>query len=197
MWRSLLAALAVTLAAAGAFASATDGFRVVTTEGARRLAVEQAPRPFPRVPLEDQDGRPVLAESLRGRVVLVEFIYTRCPTVCSTLGEAFARVARALPGTTLLSISFDIDHDGPEELRHYAARHGADGRHWRVVRPTSRHDLDRLLDAAGVVVIPDGWGGYQHNAAVHLLDHDGRLVRILDFEPVAALIDEVRPWLRS
>jgi len=98
---------------------------------------------------------------------------------------------------TLLSISFDIEHDGRAELKDYAIRHGADGDRWRVVRPTGGGDLRDLLDTAGVVVIPDPWGGYQHNAAIHLVDGRGRLVRVLDFEPLSALIDEVTPWLAS
>lgn len=197
MVRALTAAMAVIIIAVAAFWSATEGFRVFTTEGARRLEVARSPRPLPAVVLEDQDGRRVGPEWLRGRLVLVEFVYTRCPTICSTLGEAFGRLAHALPGVALLSISFDLEHDGRAELKDYAIRHGADGDRWRVVRPTAPGDLRELLDTAGVVVIPDPWGGYQHNAAVHLLDHRGRLVRILDFEPLSALIDEVTPWLAS
>lgn len=197
MMRSLFLALTVTVIAMAAFWSATEGFRVFTTEGARRHAVEQAPRQLPAVILEDQDGRAFGLDSLQGRIVLVEFIYTRCPTVCSALGDVFARLARVLPGTALLSISFDIEHDGRDQLRQYADSHGADGDEWRVVRPLNRQDLQQLLDEAGVVVIADGWGGYQHNAAVHLLDHRGRLARILDFDPLSVLIDEVTPWLKS
>lgn len=197
MMRSLLSALVVVSVAMTMFWSATEGFRVFTTEGARRLAVEQAPHQLPATTLEDQDGRLFRLDSLRGRVVLVEFIYTRCPTVCSTLGDVFSRLARALPRTALLSISFDIEHDGRDDLKQYATRHGADGDTWRVVRPTSRQDLKRLLESAGVVVIADGWGGYQHNAAIHLLDGQGRLARILDFAPLSTLIDEVTPWLNS
>lgn len=195
--RSLLSVLAVVVVAVATFWSATEGFRVFTTEGARRLAVEQAPHQLPAVTLEDQDGRLFRLDSLRGRLVLVEFIYTRCPTVCSRLGEVFNQLAHALPGITLLSISFDIEHDGRDQLKQYAAGHGADGDGWRVVRPTSRQDLKELLVSAGVVVIADGWGGYQHNAAVHLLDRQGRLAGILDFEPLSVLIDEVTPWLNS
>ncbi|CAA7620913.1 Electron transport protein SCO1/SenC [Candidatus Terasakiella magnetica] len=197
MMRSLFLALTVAVIAMAVFGSATEGFRVFTTEGARRYAVEQAPHQLPAVTLEDQDGRSFSLDSLQGRVVLIEFIYTRCPTVCSALGDVFARLARALPGTVLLSISFDIEHDGRAELRRYADSHGADGDEWRVARPVHGQDLGPLLDGAGVVVIADGWGGYQHNAAVHLLDRHGRLVRILDFDPLSVLIDEVTPWLKS
>lgn len=197
MVRGFVAAVAVIVAATAAFWPATEGFRVFTTEGARRLEVARSPRSLPAVVLEDQDGRRVGPEWLRGRVVLVEFVYTRCPTVCSTLGETFGRLSRALPGVALLSVTFDIEHDGRAELKDYAIRHGADGDRWRVVRPTGGGDLRELLDTAGVVVIPDPWGGYQHNAAIHLVDGRGRLVRILDFEPLSALIDEVTPWLAS
>ena len=41
-------------------------------------------------------------------------------------------------------------------------------------------DLAAWLRTFGIVVIPDGYGGYEHNAALHLVDERGRLVRILD-----------------
>ena len=48
--------------------------------------------------------------------------------------------------------------------------------------------LQRLLAAWQVVVIADGVGGYEHNAALLVVDDQGRLVRIFDHsESVAAL----------
>ena len=41
-------------------------------------------------------------------------------------------------------------------------------------------DLGTLLETFGIVVIPDGAGDFQHNAAIHLLRTDGRLARVLD-----------------
>lgn len=54
--------------------------------------------------------------------------------------------------------------------------------------------LKRLLDAFGIVVIPDGLGGFEHNAALHLLGRDGRLVLIGDIDQHLAFADQAARW---
>jgi protein SCO1/2 len=168
----------------GALAWGTDGFRVVTTEGARRLAVLGDPQPVPAVPLIDQDGRRFSLGDYRGGPVLVEFIYTNCPTLCGVLGDTFARLAAA-PGPRLLSISFDPERDDPHALQLYGERYGAAPPRWRIAAPADRTGLHTLLKRFGIVVIPDGQGGYVHNGALYLLDLSGRVSRILDPEAPA------------
>lgn len=173
----------------GILHGATDGFRALTSETARRLAVVAEARPVPDVPLEDQSGRVFSLAALAGRTVVVNFIYTHCPDVCLALGSAMQQLQRSLPeagrdgAVTLLSISFDPEHDDVQRLAAYARWFGA-GPAWRMARPRSRADLDALLQAFGVVVIPDGRGGFVHNAALHLVDRRGHLVHITDLTDV-------------
>ena len=87
----------------------------------------------------------------------------------------------------LVSITFD-SLDTPARLRQYASHYEADGRSWRFARVPARDDLDSLLQAFGIVVISDGRGGFQHNAAIHVLDEHSRLARVLD---VSASPDDV------
>ncbi|MCC7082402.1 MAG: SCO family protein [Burkholderiales bacterium] len=188
MTRALGASLVVILAALVVFTWGTDGWRAFTSETARREQVLRNPRPLPAVVLEDQDGRTFELSDYRGRSVAVEFIYTRCQSICRSLGMAFRQIRDAIAPQrlehelALLSISFDSVHDDVPALAAWASAHGADGRHWRVARVRDPAQLGPLLEAFGVVVIADGLGGYEHNAAIHLLDRDGRLVRIDDID---------------
>ncbi|MGH7679526.1 MAG: SCO family protein [Gemmatimonadaceae bacterium] len=161
----------------------TDGFRALTTEQARRLAIAREPRPVPEIALEDQDGRVFTLAEYRGRPVVLDFVYTQCASVCPLLSVGFQRLemegrGRA-PRLELLSISFD-PRDTPGHLRAYAARYGADGERWRFARVRKSGDLAALLRAFDVVVIPDGRGDFQHNAAVLVVDAQGRFNRVLD-----------------
>jgi len=183
-------ACAVVCATGGAlFWRGTDGFRAFTTEQARRLAVATHPRPLPPVALDDQDGRPFTLASYRGEPVAVDFVYTQCVTLCTKLSAAFQRLdraerARAIGGSArlrLVTISFD-PRDTPEQLRLYASRYQADGNDWRFARAHDARDLPALLSAFGITVIRDARGDFQHNAALHLLNADGRLSRVLDID---------------
>ena len=188
-----LAAMVV-LTGIGALAWGTEGFRVVTSEGARQLAVEETRPPVPDVRLVDQEGKPFSLRDYRGRAVLIEFIYTRCPALCGVLGDDFRRLLaptrRAASGSDvdLLSISFDRQNDDPEALKLYGDRYGATPPHWRVAVPADDRALATLLRVFGLVVIPDGMGGFLHNGGIYLVDAQGRLARVLDPESPPRLI---------
>jgi protein SCO1 len=164
----------------------TDGFRVLTTDGAQRLAVERAPLPVPDARLVDQNGDAFSLGYYRGKTLMVEFIYTRCPTICGLLGDDVRRVLALTPHSAagravdFLSISFDPQHDDRRALALYAETYGASAPRWRVAVPANGRDLAALLRTFGVVVIPDGMGGFVHNGAFYLVDARGRLRRILD-----------------
>jgi protein SCO1/2 len=187
MTRGFLPLLAI-VAATGiaALAWETDGFRVVTSAGARQLSIERAPHLLPEVRLVDQDGHAFSLSSYEGRPVLVDFIYTRCPTLCGVLGDDFRGVLQLMGGAgagariDLLSISFDPQNDDREALRLYGDRYGAKAPRWRIAALADARGLAALMQSFGVVVIPDGMGGFIHNSAVYLVDARGRLARILD-----------------
>ena len=201
MTRGFLPLLGLVLAAGVAgLGWGTDGFRVVTSEGARRLAVEQHQPTIPDVALIDQDGARFSPDAYRGHVLLVEFIYTDCPRICGRLGDDFRQVLDLLGHGTgdagrveLLSISFDPAHDDPPALRAYGERFGAAAPRWRIAVPADPAGLRALLRTFGVVVIADPFGGFIHDGAVFLVDRTGRLVRILDPDaPAGVLAQAVR-----
>jgi len=191
----LRTALASVLLLLGGWAAAswlTYGFQAWTDEGARRLEVALQPVDAPRVTV---DGPGVAAPPLPallaqgGGVTLVDFIYTRCQTVCLSLGSSFQQLQAALladraagahAGVRLLSISFDGAHDTPAVLQAYARTLQADPLVWNWVRVPDAAQQQALLRRLGVVVVPDGRGDYEHNAALLVFDSRGRMVRIFD-----------------
>jgi len=120
----------------------------------------------------------------------VDFVYTRCQTVCLALGTVFQQLqqqiqARGLTGRVgLLSISFDPAHDTADSLSAYRDRMRMDPRVWRLVTLSSAPDRRELLDAFGIMVIPAPLGEFEHNAALHLVTNAGLLFRILDYDDV-------------
>lgn len=164
----------------------TGGLTAFTAEAARRQEIAYHPRPLPPVTLEDQRGAVTGFDRFAGKVVLLDFVYTRCPTICVALGSDFeqarAEIIRAGLGDSiaLLTLSFDPEHDGPEQLADYADRFGGADGIWTFARAGSRDETVSLLRTAEVIVVPDGYGGFVHNAAIYVVDRRGRLVRILD-----------------
>ncbi len=182
--RTWLAAIGTAALGTAVLAWATHGGRAFTAGTARRLAVSEHPVTVPGLRLQLQTGTEARLRELEGKLVVATFIYTRCRTMCPLLGVRMATIRDELPDTAmaadvhLLSLSFNPARDGPERLSAYGGRYGADPAHWWVARP--RGGLDRVLDELGVVVLPDGNGGFRHNAAFYVIDRQGRLVAIID-----------------
>lgn len=130
--------------------------------------------------LLDQDGRPFDAARLEGRIVLVNFIFTGCSTVCPlqtrALGEVQRQLSPALRSRVrLLSVSLDPLGDTPQALKRFAQRMEVDLSGWAFVtgRP---QDIERISDALRLyrpekdVRKPD-----DHSTALWLVDPKGSL----------------------
>ncbi|NYT78847.1 SCO family protein [Alcaligenaceae bacterium] len=195
--RTLLASLVLLGAGGAIIAGLTDGFQAFTTETARRVKVRAAPQLMPAVALETDSGKRINLADLRGKWLVVDFIYTRCVSYCLALGSEFAQLQDSLAGALasgtlqLLSISFDPQHDTPSQLAGYLQRSGSRGSGWLAARPLNNNDLNRLKQAFGIVVIADEFGGYEHNAAIQLVDPQGRLVEIVDPDDQARVVQVI------
>ncbi len=177
---------------------ATDGGHAFTTEALRRGQVARTPQQLPDFSLRDRADQPAMLRQLLasdGRVQIVDFVYTRCQTVCSVLGSVYQRLQQQVlerglqDKIGLLTISFDPVNDDAAALRDYAARLRMDPAAWQIVTLASVGDRRRLLDAFGIMVVPAPLGEFEHNAALHIIDPAGRLVRIVDYEAINQVID--------
>jgi protein SCO1/2 len=109
---------------------------------------------IPDVELLDQDGRKIhfYSDLVRGRVVVINFIFTTCTTICPPLGATFARVQtelgeRAGREVRFISISVDPVTDTPERLKAWGAKFHA-GPAWTFVTG-QRPLINELLRALG------------------------------------------------
>lgn len=185
--RAALATLAVACCGAAVLWWGTDGGNALTSEAARRLDIARAPRVLPDVTLHDQNGARLRLSDFRAAPLVLEFVYTNCPSVCLALGTAFEQLDGVLPeGARLVSISFDRNDD-TSRLENFADRYGATAPRWRVAGVEGDAARTALLERAGVVVIPDGFGGFIHNAGLYLVDAEGRLTAVFDPEDTNGL----------
>lgn len=230
MLRTALLSSVLALAAYASSAWLTHGFQVWTAEGARRLEVALQPVAPPPVQV---DGPGIALQPLPQwlaaprTVTVVDFIYTRCQTVCLSLGSIFqqmqadllqeraaATAAAVPPGTPdlsapsssaapdpatvrLLSISFDSAHDTPAALQAYARQLQADPSVWQFLRVPDPEELAQLLRRFEVVVVPDGRGDFEHNAALLVVGPEGRLVRVFDTTERELALNYARHLARS
>lgn len=82
----------------------------------------------------DQDSASFSAQSMRGKVWLASFFFTRCGTVCPALNNVLAGLQREV-GTkvSFVSLTSDPEYDTPMVMKRYAQEYGANESTWRFV----------------------------------------------------------------
>jgi protein SCO1 len=84
--------------------------------------------------LMDEQARAVSAETLRGKVWVAAFFFTRCPTICPRITRRMRALQLATSGSqpalSLVSFSVDPENDTPPVLLAYAKNYGADLQTW-------------------------------------------------------------------
>jgi protein SCO1 len=146
--------------------------------------------------LRDQHGARLRfgADVVAGEVVVMDFVFTTCTTICPLLTAKFARVQAELgdrlgKGVKLVSVSLDPVRDTPDRLEAYAARHKA-GPHWTFLTGP-KDDVDEVLKGLGAYVADFA----AHPPMVLVGDgRSGRWVRVNGFpdpKKIVELVDEL------
>jgi protein SCO1/2 len=105
------------------------GIAVAQPRAAETEAATASAKYFPNLVLRTQDNASVhfYEDLLKGKVVLINFIFTTCPGVCAPMTANLARVQGYLAEhmekeVVMISISVDPDTDTPDVLKKYAAK---------------------------------------------------------------------------
>lgn len=140
--------------------------------------------PVPDMTLTLQDGKKAKISDYRGKILVLTFVYTRCPvpTFCPLMDRKFGELSARLRNTPredkarLLSISFDPEHDTPEVLASHAKSRGARPPLWSYAVAT--HDeLAKFGPQLGLMYGP-GEKEIMHNLSTAVIAPDGTLARL-------------------
>jgi protein SCO1 len=128
--------------------------------------------------LISSSGDQVALQDMRGKVVVVAFIYTSCTDVCPLLTEKMAQVRDELgpdfgASITFVSITVDPERDTPGVLKGYAEAFGADqgGWHFLTGEPANIREVARRYGVAASARD----GNVDHTLLTSLVDRRGRL----------------------
>jgi protein SCO1/2 len=137
-------------------------------------------QPVPDFELVDHKNAPFRFSETRRSVVVVTFIYTRCPLpefcphAVANLSALRSRYRGRLgKDLTLLTITLDPIYDTPGRLGEYATRTGTGGVGWRYLTGT-RKSVERVLRMFGMEAWPEE-GAITHELVTLLIDRRGRL----------------------
>lgn len=152
------------------------------------LSAQAAPPKIPDVMVTDQDGKRshMYSDMVRGHVVVVNFVFTSCTTICGTMGANFGRLQQ-LVGSDVKLISISIDPlDNPARLKAWSQRWGRGPRWTLVTGPQG--DIDAIRKAFGVYS-----ADFVNHSAITFVGNDrtGEWTRVDGLAPAAKIAQRV------
>jgi protein SCO1/2 len=132
--------------------------------------------------LTNQLGNPVNRASLRGRISVVNVVFSRCPTQCRRLSAQMQRIQSRIPsGVRLLTLTADPEHDTPEVLKRYGLEYQVSSDKWWMLTGRKSEVYRVAVADLKFAVVESGEPSpkiedlFIHSADFGVLDSEGRL----------------------
>lgn len=127
--------------------------------------------------LRSELGAPVTLSDYRGKVVLVNFMFTRCYDICPILTGKLAMIHEKLKAghgdeVRFLSITVDPEYDTPEVLREFAGAMDYDPDGWSFLTGAV-DEVKKVANAYGVLMAKTSTNYVNHNLLTTAVDRDG------------------------
>lgn len=135
---------------------------------------------IPDFTFTNQLGQPVGKAQMEGKVTIVDFFFTSCPSICPLMSTEMERINdmfREEPKIQILSISIDPEFDTPKMLKEYADKYNAEAGKWDFLTG-GKAETYQLAKCGFILPTLDGFGvpdDFAHSDKFVLVDELGRI----------------------
>lgn len=126
----------------------------------------------------NQNGNTISNKDYEGKVYIVEFFFTTCPTICPRMSKNLVDIQNNFPNNKdfgIASFTINPDNDTPEVLKAYAEQYGVTNPNWHFM--TGDKDVIYNLANTGFNLyaeqVEGAPGGFEHSGNFALIDKDG------------------------
>lgn len=154
-----------------------------TLLGDKEKYFQSVDKAAPDFALQDASGKPIRLADLRGKVIVLHFIYASCPDVCPLHADRIAEIQSMINQTPMkeqvqfVTITSDPKNDTPDVLRAYGEQHGLDPANWIFLTTGAERPEDatrKLAERFGHKFIKQEDGSQVHGIVTHVIDKEGR-----------------------
>ncbi|MCY0975793.1 SCO family protein [Chryseobacterium wangxinyae] len=132
----------------------------------------------PDFELTDQNGKKITNKDMLEKVYLVEFFFSKCPTICPVMNSNMKVIEKEIdrPEFGILSISIDPENDTPETLKQHADKIGVKSLNWHFLTG-DRDYIGKLADQFNIYVgdKEDESESLNHSGMIALVDQEGNI----------------------
>ena len=135
----------------------------------------------PKFSLTNQNGETITNENYKGKVYLVEFFFSTCPTICPIMNKNMVELQNHFENQSefgIVSITINPGHDTSEVLKEHAVHLGVKNPNWNFLTG----DKDYIYDLAnkGFSIFAGenkaSEGGFEHSGLFALIDKNGKVL---------------------
>ncbi|MBQ0769817.1 MAG: SCO family protein [Bizionia sp.] len=131
----------------------------------------------PNFSFTNQDGETITQDDYKGKVYVVEFFFTTCPTICPRMNENLVEIQNVFKGNTdfgIASFSITPELDTPEILKEYAERYGITNPNWNLLTGAEEDIYSLANNGFNIYVAKvDDEVGFEHSGDFALIDKNG------------------------
>ncbi len=149
------------------------------------LSLNGERRRVPEFAFLNQDSLLISNEDYKGKVFVVDFFFTSCPTICPLMSTNLVEIQnefRDFDNFGVASFTINPEYDTPIVLKEYAEKYGITDMDWHLLTG----DRQEILDLANIgfniyaAADPNVPGGFEHSGLFALVDKEGFLRSRLD-----------------
>ena len=142
------------------------------------LTIKREPKKVPDFSFTNQNGKTITNKDYEGKVYLVEFFFTTCPTICPRMNNNLVQIQKNFDGLENFGVaSFTINpmYDTPEVLKAYAEKYGITNPNWHLMTGDQVAIYKLANEGFYLYTAEDGTveGGFEHSGNFALIDKNG------------------------
>ncbi|MBD0724294.1 SCO family protein [Flavobacterium sp. L1I52] len=136
--------------------------------------------PAPKFDLINQDGKKITNETYKGKVYVLEFFFTTCPSICPKMNQSMLIIEKKFfgnPNFGIVSITIDPMHDTPEVLKSHAELLGVKSSNWNFLTGDRQTIFDLANKGFNLYAGENSKvnGGFEHSGMFALIDKNGNI----------------------
>lgn len=136
--------------------------------------------PAPKFELTDQNKKAITNADYKGKVYLIEFFFSTCPSICPKMNKNMIDIQNQFfgnPNFGIASITIDPDHDTPEILKEHAKILGVKSSNWHFLTGDKKYIYDLANKGFNLYAGENSKvnGGFEHSGLFALIDKNGNI----------------------
>ncbi|OEK09190.1 photosynthetic protein synthase II [Flavivirga aquatica] len=142
------------------------------------IEINGVPKKVPAFSFTNQEGKTITNKDYEGKVYVIEFFFTTCPTICPRMNANLIQVQNTFKDFNdfgVASFTINPDYDTPEVLKNYAKHYGVTNPNWHLM--TGDKDGIYKLSNEGFNLYTaqeeEVAGGFEHSGNFALIDKNG------------------------